>query len=122
MVLQQKDKLSPKDQKFLDLLYRITPQIKAAAELTLDFKSLFIDKVEGTLKDWLVRALDPKSELRNFAKGIQQDFDAVNQAVISSISNGQVKGQVNNLKNIKMMMFASADFQLLRRMVLASST
>jgi len=43
MVLQEKDKLNSKDQRFLDLLYRKAPQIKAAAELTRDFKSLFID-------------------------------------------------------------------------------
>ena len=121
MVLQQKDALNLKDQRFLDLLYRKAPQIDVAAELARDFKSLFIGKVEGTLKDWLVRALDPKSELRNFAKGIQKDYDAINQAVISTISNGQVEGQVNKLKNIKRMMYGRADFQLLRRMVLASS-
>jgi len=121
MVLQQKDALNLKDQRFLDLLYRKAPQIDVSAELARDFKSLFIGKVEGTLKDWLVRALDPKSELRNFAKGIQKDYDAINQAVISTISNGQVEGQVNKLKNIKRMMYGRADFQLLRRMVLASS-
>ena len=122
MVLQQQEKLTLKDRDFLDFLFHKAPRIKAAAELTRDFKNLFLDKKEGALKQWLVRATDPDSELQNFAKGIQKDYDAVNQAVISNISNGQVEGQVNKLKNIKRMMYGRADFQLLRRMVLANSS
>lgn len=122
MVLQQEDKLSPKDRNFLNFLYQKDPQIKDTAELARDFKNLFLDKAEGTLQNWLGRALNPNSELKSFAKGIQKDFDAVNQAVISDISNGQVEGQVNKLKNIKRMMYGRADFRLLRKMVLASST
>ncbi|SFN72636.1 ISL3 family transposase [Salegentibacter flavus] len=121
MVLQQKDKLNSKDQSFLDFLYRKAPGIKATAQLTSGFKNLFLDKIEGTLQDWLIKASEPTSELRNFAKGIQKDFDAVNQAVVSPISNGQVEGHVNKLKNIKRMMYGRADFHLLRKMVLASS-
>lgn len=64
----------------------------------------------------------PGSELRNFAKGIKKDYDAVDQAVTGNISNGQVEGQVNRLKNIKRMMYGRADFTLLRRMVLANSS
>lgn len=70
----------------------------------------------------LAGALDPDSVLKNFAKGIQKDFDAVNQADICDFGNGQVEGQVNKLKNIKRMLYGRADFRLLRRMVLTSST
>jgi hypothetical protein len=44
-----------------------------------------------------------------------------NQAVISTISNGQVEGQVNKLKTIKRNMYGRAGFGLLRQMVLISS-
>lgn len=121
MVLQQQDQLHKKDLNFLDCLYRKVPEIKAAAEMTIAFKNLFKVKAEETLKAWLVQALKPESELRSFAHGIQRDFNAVNQAVISSISNGQVEGQVNKLKNIKRMMYGRASFPLLRKMVLISS-
>lgn len=121
MVLQQQDELTAKDLNFLDFLYQKAPQIKATAELTKNFKNLFLNKAEGTLLDWLTRALDTTSELQGFAKGIQKDFDAVNQAVISNISNGQVEGQVNKLKTVKRMMYGRASFQLLRTMVLATS-
>ena len=122
MVLQQQEKLNLKDRNFLDFLFQKAPQIKVTAELTRDFKNLFLNKEEGALQHWLNRAVRPDSELQNFAKGIQKDYDAVNQAVISNISNGQVEGQVNKLKNIKRKMYGRADFQLLRRMVLANSS
>lgn len=122
MVLQQEDKLTAKELDYLDFLYQKIPQIKATVELTKNFKNLFSEKTEGSLQDWLTKALDSTSELQSFAKGIQKDFDAVNQAVISNVSNGQVEGQVNKLKTVKRMMYGRASFKLLRTMVLAAST
>ncbi|WP_394366255.1 hypothetical protein [Sphingobacterium paramultivorum] len=40
---------------------------------------------------------------------------------MTSISNGQVEGQVNRIKNIKRKMYGKAGFELLRKMVLAKS-
>lgn len=39
--------------------------------------------------------------MKGFAKGIDSDFEAVNQTVVSIINNGQVEGLVNRLKTIK---------------------
>jgi len=50
-----------------------------------------------------------------------KEYEAVNNAVITNISNGQVEGQVNQIKNIKRKMYGRAGFQLLRKMVLARS-
>jgi len=122
MVLQQEDKLTAKELDYLDFLYQKIPQIKATVELTKNFKNLFVEKTEGSLQDWLNKALDSTSELQGFATGIQKDFDAVNQAVISNISNGQVEGQVNKLKTVKRMMYGRASFKLLRTMVLGTPT
>jgi transposase len=58
---------------------------------------------------------------KNFAKNLLRDYDAVNNAVVTPYSNGQVEGQVNRLKNIKRMMYGRASFQLLRKMVLSKS-
>ena len=51
-------------------------------------------------------------------KGILRDYAAVRAAFSSSISNGQVEGQVNRLKLIKRQMFGRATFDLLRQRVL----
>lgn len=53
MVLQQKDKLSPKDWNLLEFLYQKDPQIKGSIELAGDFKNLFLDNAEGALQNWL---------------------------------------------------------------------
>jgi transposase len=60
--------------------------------------------------------------LKNFAKGLQQDYDAVKAAVSLKWSNGQVEGQVNRLKNIKRQMYGRAGFELLRKRVLMDSS
>ena len=58
------------------------------------------------------------AELKSFAQGIRRDYAAVRAAFSSSISNGQVEGQVNRLKLIKRQLFGRAKFDLLRQWVL----
>ena len=57
--------------------------------------------------------------LKQFAKGIKQDLAAVTNALSLPWSNGQTEGQVNRLKLIKRQMYGRANFDLLRRRVLA---
>ena len=59
------------------------------------------------------------SALMEFAKGIKQDLAAVANALSLAWSNGQVEGQVNRLKFIKRQMYGRANFDLLRKRVLA---
>jgi transposase len=122
MALGDVDALKQKDREFLDFIYGKSSVIKNTVALALRFKKLFHSKSEGSLSLWLQEALMPVSELKWFAKGIMADYEAVNQAVISNISNGPVEGQVNKLKTIKRNMYGRAGFGLLKRMVLANST
>ena len=46
-----------------------------------------------------------------FAYGLQKDISAVNAAVDTSWSNGQVEGQVNRLKTLKRQMYGRAGFE-----------
>ena len=77
---------------------------------------------QNTLDHWLQNALKPNSGLQGFARGIESDYEAVNQAVISKVSNGPVEGQVNKLKTIKRNMYARASFDLLKIMVLGNTS
>lgn len=52
------------------------------------------------------------------SKGIKQDLTAVEAAIETKWSNGQVEGQVNRLKTIKRKMYGRAKFDLLRAKVL----
>lgn len=67
---------------------------------------------------WLDAA--ERSELRSLAAGLRRDKDAELAASLFRWSNEQVEGQVDRLELIKRMMYEKADFQLLRRRVLAA--
>ena len=121
MIQMDKNNLNTEDQKFLELLYDKHPVIKETEQLISRFKNLFQIKEEGTLSTWLNDVEKSTSVLKRFAKGIQSDFQAVNNAVITQYSNGQVEGQINRLKNIKRRMYGRAGFELLRRMVIFES-
>ncbi len=121
MIQKEKNDLNTQDRKFLELLYEKHPAIKETEQFISRFKKLFQIKEEGTLKTWLEDVEKSTSVIKGFAKGIQSDFQAVNNAVITPYTNGQVEGQVNRLKNIKRRMYGRAGFELLRRMVIFKS-
>lgn len=122
MLYMEPDQLQGNDDhEFLNLLYEKYPEIKQMEQLVKSFKKLFQCKEDGLLKDWIEEAAHSECGLKNFAKNLAKDFDAVNNAVITPFSNGQVEGQVNRIKNIKRKMYGRASFQLLRKMVLAKS-
>ena len=57
-------------------------------------------------------------EVVSFAAKLRQDLAAVEAAVTSPWSQGQVEGQVNRLKFVKRSMYGRAKFDLLRQRVL----
>ena len=54
-------------------------------------------------------------EFRDFAAGLRRDSAAVEAAVTSEWSSGQVEGQVTRLKLVKRSMYGRAGFPLLRQ-------
>ena len=121
MLQKDPEQLTIEDRKFMEYLYEKYPVINETAQQIRQFKKLFQHKAEGSLQKWLNIIDDSQSGIKAFAKGIRSDFQAVNNAVISPYSNGQVEGQVNRLKNIKRRMYGRAGFELLRKMVIFKS-
>lgn len=109
------------DRDFLKLLFEKLPQMKHLEQLVKKSKQLLTAKEDGLLKNWIEEVLRSECGLKNFAKNLLNDCEAVNNAVITTVSNGQVEGQVNRIKNIKRRMYGRAGFLLLRNMVLAKS-
>ncbi len=63
---------------------------------------MLAERRDKDLDAWLVQAKHSGlAELKSFAQGIRRDYAAVRAAFSSSVSNGQVEGQVNRLKLIK---------------------
>jgi transposase len=78
---------------------------------------------EQALIGWLTAAeTSALREFRDFAAGLRRDYAAVEAAVTSAWSSGQVEGQVTRLKLVKRSMYGRAEFPLLRqRFLLAGS-
>ena len=114
--------LDKEKQNFLRVFYKHCPQANIASQLVRKFKEMTDKLRRKKLDKWIKSAKDSNiPALRNFAKGLLQDYNAVKAAVSLKWSNGQVEGQVNRLKNIKRQMYGRASFELLKKKVLATS-
>ena len=119
VVLKRIDQLEDKDRVLIQRLRAIHPDVDTAITLAQDFATIIRTHLLSDFDLWLSRAANSSiAALRNFAAGIQRDYDAVKAAISTDWSNGQTEGQVNRLKFIKRQMFGRAHFDLLRIRVL----
>jgi transposase len=94
----------------------------ALRQLALGFRSALTSGKSIQMRRWIEGAKRCAfGSVVRFAYGLQKDISAVNAAVDTSWSNGQVEGQVNRLKTIKRQMYGRAGFELLRARVLPNS-
>jgi transposase len=116
------DDLNEQEQALVDGLRRLCPDLATGADLAGEFSNLIHDRHVVDLDAWLALAQEPGSvpEMATFARGLMQDYSAVQAAVALPWSNGQVEGQVNRLKLIKRQMYGRASFDLLRRRFLCA--
>jgi len=107
------------DQKYIEELYRRSPQIEQCAELACEFGRIIRKRdVQAWLK-WREEAKN--SLLANFAKHLCRDETAFLAALQQPWSNGPVEGQIHRLKLIKRSMYGRAKFDLLRLRVVAAA-
>lgn len=97
------------------------PDLVVAIQLAQQFADLVRHRQPEQLDPWLERASSSSiKQFQNFAKSLQEDYEAVKAGVTLEVSNGQVEGQVNRLKMIKRQMYGRAGLALLsRRFLLA---
>lgn len=116
------EKLDEETQDFLRAFYKRCPEANHASQLARKFKEMTDKLRRKKLDPWINKAMESGiPALKNFAKGLLADYDAVKAAVSLKWSNGQVEGQVNRLKNIKRQMYGRAGFELLKRRILRES-
>lgn len=119
LILQHPETLTEEDKKLLE---RLTKQPELFEGITI--AQAFIDLVRQRLPDgldaWLKTALNSSVKaLRSFAKGLEEDYDAVKAGLTLEVSNGPVEGQNNRLKMLKRQMFGRAGLDLLaKRLIL----
>ena len=116
------EKLSTKEKRLVDDLCLKSEEIKRTAELALSFRVMMENKDGAGLIHWINEAIHAGvKELKEFARGLISDFDAVKNAIMLPWSNGQVEGQVNRLKTIKRQMYGRASFELLRKRLICDT-
>jgi transposase len=97
------------------------PQLHTLAELVTAFANILCNRRGDRLAAWLdaAEAAD-LPDLHVFAAGLRRDLTAVTNGLTLPWSSGAVEGTVCKIKAIKRSMFGRANFDLLRKRVLAS--
>lgn len=106
-----------KDQ--LNEIFKKYPNVKVLLERLREFRILLLEDSNDSLSKWIERARKSQiQELDSFINGIQNDQDAVENAIKYSYNNGLAEGSVNKLKLIKRIMYGRNQFNLLKTKVL----
>ena len=112
-------KLTATQQRQLEQMCQASEDLSTAYELSQDFLSILRERKAQNLKDWIRAAKSSHvTELKSFAKSVQQDYEAISAACSLPWSQGQVEGQINRLKCLKRQKYGRARFDLLRLRVL----
>ncbi len=118
-MLLRPEKLKDDEQKVVELLHRLSPDVVRAQELARDFGKMIKERRVAGLREWIITALKSKlPEFVSFARGLTGDLQAVKASLTSEWSQGQTEGQVNRLKLLKRQMYGRAKLDLLRARVL----
>lgn len=105
---------NPIESLHLNLLYQQYPVIRKLKGCIDEFRQIFIHKSMPRL--YLFIECYKKSEfapIASFAKGLERDIEAVENAVSSPLSNGFVEGINNRIKMIKRVMYGRCGLELL---------
>ena len=122
LLIRDEDELEDDDKQALERMKQADDKVAEAHVLGQRFVQMVRERQAEALLPWLEDSTKSGIEaLKQFAKGIEQDLDAVTNALSLPWSNGQTEGQVNRLKLIKRQMYGRANFDLLRKRVIGGS-
>jgi transposase len=118
LLVKPEDQLSQKKQKILGLLLEHHPQAQESYPLIECFTAMVKDRRAEKLDEWIQLAKQSSiTQLEQFAKGLERDYQAVKSGLSMKWSNGQVEGQINRLKLIKRQGYGRAKLDLLKKRV-----
>lgn len=121
LVLQLPQQRSAADELLLTALQQ-HPDLATAINLAQQFAALVRQRSPQQLDLWLEQASSSSiKQFQNFAKSLQEDYEAVKAGVTLAVSNGQVEGQINRLKLLKRQVYGRAGFDLLQKRVILAS-
>lgn len=121
-MLLRPEELTDEEQPTVELLCRLSPEVRRVRELALSFVELIKERGVDGLREWLIDAQRRGvAEFRSFANGITADLQAVRAALEYEWSQGQVEGQVHRLKLVKRQMYGRGKLDPLRARVLRAA-
>ena len=98
------------------------PELRAASAQVRAFAAMLTQLTGHDLPQWISDARDAALPgISSFAKGLEQDLEAVTNGLTLPWSSGPVEGRVNHIKMIKRQMFGRAGLSLLRKRVLLTA-
>jgi transposase len=116
------DSLTEDEQPQLKDLLERCPELQAASGHVRTFARMLTQLTGQNLLQWISDARTAELPgMSSFAKGLEQDLDAVTQGLTSRWNSGLVEGRVNHIKIIKRQMFGRAGLPLLRKRVLLTA-
>ncbi|MQA86751.1 MAG: hypothetical protein GEV03_19510 [Streptosporangiales bacterium] len=116
------DNLTEHERTRLTALLERSPELQTASSYVRTFATMLTQLTGHNLPQWIteVHAAELPG-LSSFAKGLEQDLDAVTQGLTSHWNSGPIEGRVNHIKMIKRQMFGRAGLPLLRKQVLLTT-
>lgn len=117
------DSLTEDQRPQLKALLARCPELQAASDHVRSFATMLTNLTgHDHLPQWISDVRDAGLPgLSLFAKGLEQDLDAVTAGLTSRWNSGPVEGRVNHIKMIKRQMFGRAGLPLLRKRVLLTA-
>ena len=95
------------------------PGLNECIELAESFTEMMRTRQPDGFDDWLERAKkSTRAPIRNFAKNLNRDYDAVRAAFELPWSTSPVEGHINKLKLLKRQMYGKAKLDLLEKRIL----
>lgn len=106
--------------KAITLYLQQNEEFNNLVDLLKEFKIILFSKEPSKLDSWLEKSKQMNvEELTKFCNTIENDLDAVKNAIIYDYSNGLTEGFNNKTKVIKREMYGRCSFELLKTKVLA---
>jgi len=116
------DSLTEDERPKLKAILGRCPELQAASDQVRGFAAMISHLTGQDLPQWIADARDAGLPgIASFAKGLEQDLDAVTNGLTMPWSSGPVEGRVNHIKMVKRQMFGRAGLPLLRKRVLLTA-
>jgi transposase len=121
-IARHPDSLTDDDRPRLSAVLERCPELQAASAQVRAFAIMITQLTGHDLPQWIT---DAKAAglpgISSFARGLEQDLDAVTSGLTTHWNSGPVEGRVNHIKMIKRQMFGRAGLPLLRKRVLLTA-